>query len=419
MNTNQLTKTMLICVTSIISLFGCTSNSGELLTDSGADEVGFVDVGGDRVDADSGKSKDANPSEDVMLDSISEAASDVGDDSSTKPVDPNKPLVGAIRWDAWTGATNEVGIQVERTLGPNEYHYKLPFYAVETGHDSVRIEAITQDVIDQEIEYAAYAGLDYFAYVWYPSSMGLDQARNLYLSSGKKNLINFCLIIEDSRFSREIHLPDVISFMRMGTYQKVMGNRPLLYFLGSRGITTEQIASLRTSAAKAGLGNPYVVLMRSDADDIERKQELGMDALSLYAVSWVKNHPPGAGPNGAPFADLAATAADQWDWIANTKGQAVVPTVTTGWDVRPRFDNPVTWMEVKADAWAQTATAAEVASHTRAAIEFVKNNSSKCESKAIIMYAWNEFDEGGYICPNLPKYAGTERIDALRSVLVK
>ncbi len=39
-----------------------------------------------------------------------------------------------------------------------------------------------------------------------------------------------------------------------------------------------------------------------------------------------------------------------------------------------------------------------------------------CRGNAVIIYAWNEFDEGGWLCPTL--YGGTERLDAIREILV-
>ena len=37
---------------------------------------------------------------------------------------PSRPTVGAIRWDAWSGG--EVTREVERSLGPAQYHARLP-----------------------------------------------------------------------------------------------------------------------------------------------------------------------------------------------------------------------------------------------------------------------------------------------------
>lgn len=42
-------------------------------------------------------------------------------------------------------------------------------------------------------------------------------------------------------------------------------------------------------------------------------------------------------------------------------------------------------------------------------------NPEAGEAGAVIIYAWNEFDEGGWICPTLSE--GTARLDAIRKVL--
>ena len=72
-----------------------------------------------------------------------------------------KPIVGAIRWDAWHGARGPVGQVVERTLGPAKYHYRLPFFAKVLADDKVEIRGDSQEVMDREIAYAQAAGVDF------------------------------------------------------------------------------------------------------------------------------------------------------------------------------------------------------------------------------------------------------------------
>ena len=38
------------------------------------------------------------------------------------------PIVGAIRWDGWTGEGGVVK-QMERSLGQPKYHFRLPWFA--------------------------------------------------------------------------------------------------------------------------------------------------------------------------------------------------------------------------------------------------------------------------------------------------
>lgn len=76
--------------------------------------------------------------------------------------------VGAIRWDAWythDGKASSVVSQVERSLSPFQFHFRAPFFAEITDENKIIIPEFTQDIFDREMEYAMYAGIDYFSYV--------------------------------------------------------------------------------------------------------------------------------------------------------------------------------------------------------------------------------------------------------------
>jgi hypothetical protein len=85
-----------------------------------------------------------------------------------------KPIVGAIRWDAWVGDLSDVGLMVEKTLAPQHWHYRLPFYAKEISSTQVQVRGATQEIMDQEIAYASQSGLDYWAFVIYPEDNALS-----------------------------------------------------------------------------------------------------------------------------------------------------------------------------------------------------------------------------------------------------
>jgi hypothetical protein len=74
---------------------------------------------------------------------------------------PNNVRVGAIRWDAWVGnggdTVSNTGGQVEGTLGPRHWHYRLPFYAKITGPGTVSIEADNASAFEEEL--ANFAGV--------------------------------------------------------------------------------------------------------------------------------------------------------------------------------------------------------------------------------------------------------------------
>ena len=62
-------------------------------------------------------------------------------------------------------------------------------------------------------------------------------------------------------------------------------------------------------------------------------------------------------------------------------------------------------------------TAAELAEHLRTAIEWANAHPTLVPSRTLLIYAWNENDEGGWLVPT--QQEGTARLDALREVLVQ
>ena len=319
------------------------------------------------------------------------------------------PSVGAIRWDAWTGSGNSVGIQVEQALSPGKYHYRVPFFGVELDTGTVKIDGTTQSIMDQEIEYAKYAGLDYWAFVWYAPASGLDEARKLYYSSTKKSLIDYCLIIDQSFFIKDISINQIIQEFHDASYFKVLNGRPLLYFIGYSSILVSDIDSLRARSVTAGAGNPYIVELRVDGN-LTTVDDLHMDAFGMYATTWINN--------GVPYHDLANADVSQWDYVGNTNHNKVVPHVTTGWDTRPIHDHPFTWYpDPGPDSWVQTPTPKEIADHVQDAINWVNANPTIADANTILVYAWNEHAEGGWLCPTLSNYGYTDRIDSLSAKL--
>ena len=323
----------------------------------------------------------------------------------------NNISIGAIRWDAWTGSDNLVGDYVNHTLSPERYHYRIPFYGVVQSSDSVTIDATRQDIMDQEISYATYAGIDYWAFLWYPASSGLDQSRMLYYSSKKKSMIHYSLIVEPQHFTVDLSIDSLISEFSDSSYMRVNSGRPLLYFFGYQGIQRDSIDTLRARSIARGFGNPYIVELRVDGN-INVLDSLNMDAFSMYASTWLTD--------GVPYSDLASADVGQWDWMGKSNNKPVVPHVTVGWDKRPRADyyNPDGYNDYNPDyakSWVQKATASQIVDHIDEAIKWSKNNPTIANAQTVLVYAWNEHDEGGWLCPTLSMYGGTERIETMHN----
>ena len=112
------------------------------------------------------------------------------------------PIVGAIRWDGWYGDGGVVK-EVEVSLGQPKYHFRLPWFAKLIGDDKVSINGDSQAIMEQEIAYAAKAGLNYWAFVDYmDEAPGMTIGLNRYRAAKDKNHIRYCLVEEGARLDK-------------------------------------------------------------------------------------------------------------------------------------------------------------------------------------------------------------------------
>ena len=331
---------------------------------------------------------------------------------------PARPLVGAIRWDAWSGGP--VTEQVERTLGPSKYHDRLPWFAEVTESNRVRINGSQPGIMEREIDFAADAGLDYWAFLLYPESDSMSVALDHYRKSPKRHRINFCVILHNAFSVREAAWPReldrLIALLKEPGYQTVLGGRPLVleFQAGSNPTLRERrLTDFRRAAGEAGL-NPYCVFMGwNPAADFARESTNGFDAVSAYAF----------GSEAPTFAGLVRQVETRYWQKAAEAMVPYVPLVTTGWDKQPRKENPVSWEKDHAyhrqAVFPARATPAEIASHLERALTFVQQHPRLCVANTVILYAWNEHDEGGWLAPTWTPGGkpDTARLEAIGGVL--
>jgi hypothetical protein len=135
---------------------------------------------------------------------------------------------------------------------------------------------------------------------------------------------------------------------------------------------------------------------------------LDADALTSY-ISWT-------GKNGEPYYPVIPNA-DSSGWESDkATGKKVIPWVTTGHDTEPRLDHPVSWYTVPAGDWVADGTPEQIGGNVQSVLNWIKKNPETAETQAFIMYAWNEFDEGGWICPTFGN--NTRILDGVKKVLI-
>jgi len=357
----------------------------------------------------------------------------------------NDPVtIGAIRWDAWHTpvAAQEHGAKggpvraMEMSLNPHRYRWRAPFFALVDTNDILRIDGYTQEIIDQEIAYAKAGGIDYWAFLLYPEDNSMSQGLSLYLNSKSRSKINFCAVASPTTFGSratwQAGIERIIKYMREPGYQSVCGGRPLLYLFrpdekwirawgGSEG-ARELFNKLRSAAVAADVGDPYIVVMHQGAANVGSKavEAVGAQALTDYARS--------GGGRGASYAELTKRLWDFWSECAATSVD-VVPLAMAGWDRRPRVEHPVPWEPwqkpgVGLDKFYMLPTPKELAAHLDEAMTWTEKNTEICPAQTVIVYAWNEHDEGGWLCPTIgrggvPDASRLEAIAAMRKIRVK
>jgi len=328
-----------------------------------------------------------------------------------------RPSVGAIRWDAWSGGG--VTHQVEQTLSPEAFRFRLPWFAEVDTQGLTHINGSAPGIMEQEIAYAKSAGLDYWAFLTYPEKDDMSSALAHYLASPRNTDLNFCLILHQTLSVPAHDWPSerqrILHLLQMANYQKVQG-RPLLYTFDlhtDQPVILQRLQELLTQAHSLQL-DPYLVWMGwNPSSDYRTHYPEGFAAVSAYA------HPS----EDCDFSHYVATFEQHaWGNALQTK-TPYVPLVTTGWDKRPRQTHPVSWEKnagyLTQKTFPATATPEAIAAHLKRAVRFTTSHPDLCPAQTIIIYAWNEHDEGGWLCPTwTPDHQpDTRRLDAIRKVL--
>ncbi|WP_177243083.1 hypothetical protein [Bradyrhizobium sp. Gha] len=310
-------------------------------------------------------------------------------------------------------------------MAPEKYRWRVPFFAEVQPGKMPKFPPISQAEMDLEIRQASFAGLDYWAFVAYGNDDSMSLALSKYLTSRNRDLVKFCLFTELSHWGTVSHpaklISEHIALMGRKEYVRVQDARPL-YFLGfidKKSVTERwgsndglrnEIQDFRSRCVASGAGNPFIVLAGT-ASEIEDWSSLPGDAIGAYVVS----DPRGSGS----YASLTQLVERRWQSMAR-HGLPVVPTVVTGWDRRPRVEHPVPWEHNQkpgegSEFYFDAPTADQIAAHLRKAIQFASARTDGKKAPAILVYAWNENDEGGWLVPTSP--CDTQRLEAFHSVL--
>ena len=330
-------------------------------------------------------------------------------------------IFGAIRWDGqYCDSEGDACFEEERALGDSKWQFRAPLHTQIIGPNQIRF-APSQATFDAEIRAAQENGIKYWSYLMYekdgiidlnhPMMRGLSFHRSSAVNSNVRYTMMLTVDTLGMTNSYEPSVNAIVQLMSDTNYLSIMGKRPVLYFYyegqnmkgrwqGSLANLAAAFHSLRKKSQEAGIGDPYItVLTTALAPQSEQvRAAIGGDAISAYAILPDKNI--------TTYSEFDAEVRSYWaNEISATNGD-IVPTVMIGWDQRPRKEHPPAYdhrdhSKVDLLAHVTAPTPMEFRSECQAAVDFINSHRERCDSRMVLIYAWNENSEGGALEPTL------------------
>ncbi|MDF2923239.1 MAG: hypothetical protein K0R57_2153 [Paenibacillaceae bacterium] len=333
------------------------------------------------------------------------------------------PMIGNIRWDVMTGYAP---FDELNSLSTPKHSHRAPFFTTVDVNHQVTGHNNSVAAMEQEIGYAAGGGIDYWAFTTGPD-MGKNNpeyyALDKFLASTNRHDMGFSIILHRYNANPwENRVDMLVKWMQEPNYVQIMGNRPLVYIYRVAELEAQYgagakdaIGLIRSKAAEAGLGNPYIVAMASATENslAENKayvESLELDAISAYSYAGERTENNAA--SYLSYKELAEGNTASWERY-RAVGAPFVPLVSLGRNEEPRKDTPVVYGGGHGPYF-DAPTPEEAARQIRAGLDYVEAHREVCESNTILSYAWNEFAEGGWIAPTLAE--GSARLDAIRQM---
>jgi hypothetical protein len=276
-------------------------------------------------------------------------------------------------------------------------------------------------IMERQIDLAADHGLAFFAFCWYwhdnggpinekaieedPKHTGLE----LFLKARNSHRMKFCLLVANHdgfEIKGTEHWKQAADFWMR--YLKdpqcvTVGGKPLVIIFNPGGGDKDGFAYLQEAARKMGL--PGVAIAGCGGGTAET----GYTHRTHYNVI------PGytAGSEEHKYAELVAANREAW---GGSREQPYMPEVIAGWDKRP-WESPTG--QHQRDAWYYPdRTPEQFAMHLRDAMAWMDKHPEQTTAERIVLiYAWNELGEGGYMVPTKGDPEG-DYLKALRSVVM-
>ena len=253
-------------------------------------------------------------------------------------------------------------------------------------------------IMERQIDLAADHGIAFFAFCWYwntdPQKVDQDPKHTglqLFLKAKNNHRLKFCLLVanhagflfqgaDEWQKAAESWLP----YFKHPQHVTV-GGKPLVIIFNPGNGDQDGFARVQDVAREAGL--PGVAIAGCGGGDAKR----GFTHTTHYNIV------PGyaAGSEAHKFAELVQAHQRAW---RGSREQPYMPTLSVGWDKRPWEGDR--GLGQKPGWYFPDRTPEQLAAGLESAIAWMDQHPEQTTAERIVLlYAWNEFGEGGYLAP--------------------
>jgi hypothetical protein len=282
-------------------------------------------------------------------------------------------------------------------------------------------------VTEEDIEWASSYGLSFFVYDWYwdGEKTNLNHAIDNHKKASNKQKMKFCLLwannYDSPKNAKDFNTMVqywIDSYFKDPQYLTIKGKPVVIIFTPQQlrdnskkfaKTTLDLFQTARDMAVKKGLpgiyfigcsgGNSYWVNNYLPAN--------GYDAVTAhnYQTRGFSGEFTGKEPLSTSYSELIDGYKSQWQWMLTHSNMPYIVPMTAGWDRRPWGSN-----DPHQNSGSTPETFRIMLTKAKKVIDA---NTEKTLGMGII-YAWNEFGEGGYIEPT--KKWGFQYLQAIKDV---
>lgn len=316
------------------------------------------------------------------------------------------PQVGAFYFDGWSQVSWDNYKKLNYQGGPindnllNNYPEREPAYGWVNS---------TKKGMQLQIKDALEAGLDFFIFDWYYckdtgyENCTMNTALKLFMENKQSEFKFTSMITNDSYDIGPAEWEETKTKLKEQfqhpSYFKIQGSPVVYIYLGSKMINAfggikklnKALKEFKNECKMLGIKEPLIGIANVVEDYPIRRLRF-VDFLFTYnqPVLVLHNKKLPLYENIYDINDMIESEIEYWPYLEeHAKNKKFVPTVTAGWDRRP-------WDESTRVVY--TAPTREyVKKAVKSAIFYNKYSNGKPLDNMILIYAWNEYGEGGMI----------------------